>query len=200
MFEHFARVIGGGRNALLFGYGVFRAVYEILRGALDAHNGEETERDGKHLVVMLMREPAVHAVADDLRKILGVNVAMGTKLAGVENTGTEDEGIHDLKNGGGKIVSGAFCMLAAAEIRGGYVALENVDVAFSAVENHLFFNDGDAFGLLCSAHASADLRGDLDIHGNTDLIKAPIEGDVIHVNVCAEDLCAFCADCGSAFQ
>ena len=200
MFEHFARIVGGGGNALLFGYGVFRSVYEILRGTLDAYDGEKAEGDGKHLTVLLVGESAVHTVADDLGEILGVDVAVGTKLAGVENTGVEDEGIYDLKDGGGKIVSGAFRMLAAAEIRGGNVALENIDVAFSAVENHLFLNDGDTLGLLCSAHAGADLHGDLDIHGNADLIKAPIEGDVIHVNICAEDLCAFGTDCGSAFQ
>ena len=200
MFEHFARIVGGGRNAFFLGYGVFRTVYEILRGTFDANDGEEAEGDGKYLIVMLMGESAVHTVADDLGEVLGVDVTMGTKLAGVENTGVEDEGIYDLKDGGGKIVSGAFRMLAAAEIRGGNVALENIDVAFSAVENHLFLNDGDTLGLLCSAHAGADLHGDLDIHGNADLIKAPIEGDVIHVNICAEDLCAFGTDCGSAFQ
>lgn len=200
MFEHFAGIVGGGRNAFLFGNGIFRAVYEILRGALDAHDGEEAERDGKNLAVVLVRDSAVHTVADDFREILRMDMAMVADLAYVKNAGVEDEGIHDLKNGGGKIVSGTFRMVATAEIRVRNVTLEDVDVAFPAVENDLFLHYGNAVGLLCSAQTSADLHGDLDIHGNADLIKASVERHVIDVDVRAEDLCAFGADRGSAFQ
>ena len=200
MLEHFAGIVGGGRNAFLFGDGIFRAVYEILRGALNANDGEEAERDGKHLAVMLVRDPAVQTVADDLGKIFRAEMAVVVELAYVKNTGIENERIHDLKNGGGKIVSGAFRMTTAAEIRVGGIALEYIDVAFAAVENDLFLHYGNAVGLLCSAEASADLHGDLDIHGNADLIKAPVKGYVIDVDIGAEDLRAFGADRGSAFQ
>ena len=200
MFEHFAGIVGGGRNAFLFGDGIFRSVNEILRGAFDTDDGKEAEGDGKRLAVVLVGDPAVHAVADGLGEILHANVAVGTKLAYVENARIENEGIYDLKNGGGEIVAGAFRVIAAAEIGGGHIALEDIDVAFSAVEDDFFLNDGNTVGLLRSSHTSADLNGDLDIHGNADLIKTPIEGDVIHVNVGAEDLCAFGTDCGSALQ
>ena len=116
MFEHFAGIVGGGRNTFLFGNGIFRAVYEILRGALDAHDGEEAERDGKNLSVVLVRDSAVHTVANDFGEILRMDMAMVADLAYVENAGIEDERVYDLKNGGGKIVSGAFRMIAAAEI------------------------------------------------------------------------------------
>ena len=125
---------------------------------------------------------------------------MVAKLARIENTGREDEGIHDLKNGGGQIVAGAFRVAAAAEIRACNVALEDVDVALAAVENDLFLHYGNAVGFLRSSHAGADLNGDLDIHGNADLVKASVERHVVNVDVCAEDLCAFGADRGSAFQ
>ena len=200
MFEHFAGIVGGGRNAFLFRHGVFRSVNEILRGAFDTNDGEKAERDGKHLAVVLVGDSAVHAIADGLGEILHADVAVGTKLAYVENARIENEGIYDLKNGGGEIIAGSFRLVASAEIGGGGIALENIDVAFSAVEDDFFLNDGDTVGLLRSSHASADLNGDLDIHGNADLIKTPIEGDVIHVNVRAEDLCAFGTDCGSALQ
>ena len=200
MFEHFAGIVGGGRNAFLFGHGIFRSVNEILRGTFDTNDGKEAEGDGKRLAVVLVGDPAVHAVADGLGEILHANVAVGVKLAYVENARIEYEGIHNLKNGGGEIVAGAFRVIAAAEIGGGHIALEDIDVAFSAVEDDFFLDDGNAVGLLRSSHTSADLNGDLDIHGNADLIKTPIEGDVIHVNVRAEDLCAFGTDCGSALQ
>ena len=200
MLEHFAGIVGGGRNAFLFGDGILRAVYEILRGALNAHDGEEAERDGKHLAVVLVRDSAVQTVADDFGEILRAEVTVLADLAYVENTGIEDEGVDDLKNGGGKIVSGAFRMAAATEIRMGGIALEDIDVAFSAVENDLFLYYGNAVGLLCSAETRADLHGDLDIQRNADLIKTSVERHVIDVDVCAEDLCAFGADRGSAFQ
>ena len=199
MFEHFAGVVGGGRNAFLFGNGVFRAVNEVLRGALNANDGEEAERDGEDLSVIFVGDPAVHAVADGFGEILRVEMATGS-LAYVENAGVQHERVHDLENGGGKIVAGRFRMVTAAEVRIGAVALEDVDVAFAAVKDHLFLNDGDTVGLLRSAETSADLNGDLDIHGNADLIEAPIEGHVVDVNVCAEDLRAFGADRGSTFQ
>ena len=200
MLEHFAGIVGGGRNTFLFGNGVFRAVYEILRGALNAHDGEEAEGDGKHLAVVFVRNSAVQTVADDLGEILRAEVAMMMNLAYVQNAGIENEGIHDLENGGWEIVSGAFRMGTAAEIRMGGIALEDIDVAFSAVENDLFLHYGNAVGLLRSAETSADLHGDLDIQRNADLIKASVERHVIDVDVGAEDLCAFGADRGSAFQ
>lgn len=200
MLEHFAGIVGGGGNTFLFGNGVFRAVYEILRGALNAHDGEEAEGDGKHLAVVFVRNSAVQTVADDLGEILRAEVTVLADLAYVENTGIEDEGVDDLKNGGGKIVSGAFRMAAATEIRMGGIALEDIDVAFSAVENDLFLYYGNAVGLLCSAETRADLHGDLDIQRNADLIKTSVERHVVDVDVCAEDLCAFGADRGSAFQ
>ena len=200
MFEHFAGIVGGGRNAFLFGDGIFRAVNEILCGTLNANNGEEAERDGKCLAVVLVRDPAVQTIADDLGEILRAEVAVVMDLAYVKNAGIEDERIHDLKNSGGKIVSGAFRMVTAAEIRMGGIALEDIDVAFSAVENDLFLYYGNAVGFLGSAETSADLYGDLDIQRNADLIKASVERHVINVDVGAEDLCAFGADRGSAFQ
>ena len=200
MLEHFAGIVGGRGNTFLFGDGVFRAVYEILRGALNAHDGEEAERDGKHLAVVLVSDSAVQTVADDLGEILRAEVAVVMDLAYVKNAGIEDERIHDLKNSGGKIVSGAFRMVTAAEIRMGGIALEDIDVAFSAVENDLFLYYGNAVGFLRSAETSADLHGDLDIQRNADLIKASVERHVINVDVGAEDLCAFGADRGSAFQ
>ena len=200
MLEHFAGIVGGGGNTFLFGNGIFRAVYEILCGALNAHDGEEAERDGKHLAVVLVRDSAVQTVADDFGEILRAEVTVLADLAYVENTGIEDEGVDDLKNGGGKIVSGAFRMAAATEIRMGGIALEDIDVAFSAVENDLFLYYGNAVGLLRSAETRADLHGDLDIQRNADLIKTSVERHVVDVDVGAEDLCAFGADRGSAFQ
>jgi hypothetical protein len=200
MLEHFAGIVGGGRNTFLFGDGIFRSVNEVLRGTFDTYDGKEAERDGKHLAVVLVRDPSVQTVADDLGEVLCVEMAVMVELAHVENTGVEDERVNDLKNGGWKIVSGTFRMAAATEIRMGGVALKDVDVAFATVEDHLFLNDGDTVGLLCSAETSADFNGDLDIHGDADLIKAPIEGHVVDMNVCAEDLRTFGADRGSAFQ
>ncbi len=200
MFEHFAGIVGGRRNTFLFGDGVFRSVDEILSGALDAYDGEEAERDGENLVPMLVRDSAVQTVANDFGEILRMEMAMVTDLAHVKDTGVENEGIHNLKNGGGEIASGAFGMAAAAEVRVRNVALEDIDVAFAAVENHFFLHYGNTVGFLRSAETCADLNGDFEIHGNADLIKTPIEGDVVDVDVRAENFCAFGADRGSAFQ
>lgn len=147
-----------------------------------------------------MRNSAVQTIANDLGKILRMDVAVMADLAYVENAGVEHEGVNDLENGGGKIASGAFCLLTAAEIRARNVALENIDVTLAAVENDLFLNYGNTVGFLRSAETSADLHGDLDIEGDTDLVKATVERYVINVDVCAQDLRAFGADCGSALQ
>ena len=79
-------------------------------------------------------------------------------------------------------------------------ALENADIALPAVQDHFFIQNGKSFKLLCSPDTNARLKTHLDIEPNRDLIKAPIEGHVVDVNVCAEDLRAFGADRGSAFQ
>lgn len=200
MFEHFAGIVGGGRNTFLFGDGVFRAVDEILRGTFDADDGEEAERDGEHLTVILVGNSAVQTVANDFGEIFRMEVAVVADLAYVKDTGIENEGIHDLENGGGQIVAGSFRMVASAEIRVQNVAFEDIDITFAAVKNDLLFDHGDAVGLLGSAHTSADLYGDLDIHGNADLVKAAVEGHVVNVDVRAEDLRAFGADRRSALQ
>ena len=200
MFEHFAGVVGGRRNAFLLGDGVFRSVDEILGGALDAHDGEKAERDGEHLAVILMGNSAVQTVANDFGEILRMEVVVVADLTYVKDTGVEYEGVHDLENGGGQIVAGAFRVITAAEIRIRHIALEDIDVAFSAVENDLFLNDSNTLGFLRSAQAGTDLHGDLDIHGNADLIEASVEGYVVDVDVRAEDLCAFGADRGSTLQ
>ena len=116
MFEHFAGIVGGGRNAFLFGNGIFRAVYEILRGALDAHDGEEAERDGKYLAVVLVGDSAVHTIANGFGEILHADVAVGAKLAYVENARIEYEGIHNLKNSGREIITGGLCVITTTEI------------------------------------------------------------------------------------
>ena len=193
MFEHFAGIVGGGGNAFLFGNGIFRAVNEVLRGALNADDGEEAERDGENLSVIFVRDPAVHAIANGFGEILRMQMATGA-VAHVENAGIQHERIHDLENGGGQIVAGRFRMVTTAEIRIDAIALEDIDVALAAVKDHLFLDDGDSVGLLRSAETSADLDGDLDIHGNADLIKTAVERHVVDVNVCAKDLRALGAD------
>jgi hypothetical protein len=199
MFEHFTRVIGGGRNTFLFGNGVFRAVNEILRGAFDANDGKEAERNGQDLIIIFANS-AVQTMANDFGKVLRMDMTTGTKLTGVKNTGIQHDGIHDLKNGGGKIGAGTFRVMTAAEITGGKLALENIHVAFAAVKDHLFFNHGNAVRFLRSAGTGAKLSRDPDIHGDGDLIKAAVKGNVIHVNICAKNFCALRADGRGAFQ
>ena len=128
MFEHFAGVIGGRRNAFLFGDGIFRTVHEILRGAFNTDHGKEAERNGQKLA-LIFANSAVQTMANDFGQILRMDMTAGTKLTGIENTGVQHDGIHDLENGSREIGAGTFGVMAAAEITGGKLALENIHVA-----------------------------------------------------------------------
>ena len=136
MFEHFTGIVGGRRNAFFFGNGVFRAVNEVLCGTLNANDGEEAERDGEDLAVIFVGDPAVHAIANGLGEILHADVAVGAKLAYVENARIEYEGIHNLKNSGRQIGTGTFRVMTTAEITGRKLTFENIHVAsFARTQN-----------------------------------------------------------------
>jgi hypothetical protein len=199
MFEHFARVIGGRRNTFLFGNGIFRAVNEILRGAFNANDGEEAERNEKDFIAYFTNS-AIQTVANDFGQIIRMNMTARTKLAGFGNTGIQNDGVNHFKNSGGKIRAGRFGVMATAEISGRKFAFENIHVTFTAVKDHLFINHGNPVRFLRSAKASADLHGNFDIHGNGDLIKAAVKRNVIDVNIRAKNFRAFRTDSRSAFQ
>ena len=199
VLEHLAGIIRRGGNALLFGNGVFRAMDEILCGTLNAHDGEEAERDRQHLGCGLTADSAAEAAANDIGQILCADTGTAA-IASFDDPCAENDGVHDLKHGAREIGAGNFRGAAGAEILLTELAFENIDIAFATVKDDFLFYDGDAFDLLRSADARTDLSGDLDIHGDAYLIKAPIEGNGVHVYVRADDLRAFCADGAASFE
>ncbi len=199
VLEHLARIIRGGGDAFFFGNSVFRAVNEILRGTLNTHDGEEAKGDGQHLGGGLAAHSAAEAAANDIGQVLRADAGTAA-IACLCDPCAENDGVYDFKHGAREIGAGDFRGAAGAEILLAKLALENIDVPFAAVKDDLLFHDGDAFDLLRSANARADLGGDLDIHGDTYLIKTPIEGNGVNVYVRADDLRALCADGAASFQ
>lgn len=199
VLEHLAWVIRRGRDAFLFGNGIFRAVNEILCRALDAHHGEEAEGDGEQLCCGLAANSAAETAANDIGQILCGDAGTAA-FAGVHDLCAEDDGIYDLKHSAGKIGARDLRRSAAAEILLAELAFEDVDIALAAIKNNLLFHDGDTFDLLRSADAGTDLGGDLDIHGDAYLIKTPIEGNGVYVYVRADDLRTLRAYASASFQ
>ena len=199
MLEHLAGIIRGGGNTFLFGNGVFRTVDKILRGTLNAHDGEKAKRDGQHLGGGLTADSAAQTAANDIGQILCADAGPAA-IASLDNPCTENDGIYNLKHGAWEIGAGNFRGATGAEILLAELAFENIDVTFATIKDDLLFHDGDAFDLLRSADACADLCGDLDIHGDAYLIKTPIEGNGVNVYVRADDLRAFCADGAASFE
>ena len=201
MLEHLAGIVCGGRDTFLFRDGVFRAVNEILRGALDAHNGEETERNGEDLIAGIAGKSSVQAVADRFGKIIDVDTAgMAMAFAGISDLRIQNDGVNDFKNGSRQIGSGIFRMAASAEILRADLTAEDIDVALTAVKDDLLFDDGNAVDLLRSAETDADLCRDLDIHGDADLIESAVKGYAVHVDIGAKNLCAFRAHVACTFD
>ena len=200
VLEHLAGIVYAGRDAFFFGNAVFRTVNEVLRGAFDTHNGEESERHGEDLAAIVCRS-AAETAANTFGQIVDIDAA-GTALtfADVNDLRGKHDGIYHFENSGREIVAGGFRMIAAAEILRADLASENVYVAFAAVKNHFLFNDGNAVKFLRSAEAGANFNGQFDIHGDIDLIKAAVKGNAINVYVGAKDLRAFGADVACSFD
>ncbi len=199
MLEHLARVIGGLCCTFLFGNGIFDAVNKILCRAFDADDREEAERDRKELARHIGAKSASEATANRVGKVFNGDMRMAMTIAGFHDLGIQNDGVGNLKNGCRKIGFGKFRTAASTEILNGFT-LENIHVAFTAIKNHFLFYDGNTFNFLRSAKASADLRDDLHIHRDADLIKTAVEGDAVHMDVGTDDLRAFCAHTAASFD
>ena len=190
VLEHLAGVVCGGGNTFLFGNGVFGSVNEILRGTFNADDGKEAEGDGKQFFGLCGAESAADTAANVIGKILCGKAGIATALANLHDLGIQNDGVCNLKNCGGEICFRDFRIGAVAEILMSR-AFEDIDVSFTAVKNDFLFNDGDAFDFLRSAEAGANLRDDLYVHGDADLIKAAVEGDAVNIDIGADDLRVF---------
>ena len=200
MFEHFARIVCAGRKTFFFGYGIFRSVNEILGGTFNTDDGEETERDSQYLS-SVMTGSSAKTIANAFGKIVDIKAArMTVELADVNNLHIQYDGIYDLKDSGRQVIAGRFRLIASAEILCADLTAEDIDIALAAVKNYFLFDDGNAVNLLRSAKTSANFHGQFDIHRDMDLIKSSVKGDVIHMNICAKDLRAFCAHVGRSFD
>lgn len=199
MLEHLAGVIGGLGRAFLFRNGVFDAVDKILRGTLNANDGEEAEGYRQEFARHIGAKSAAKAGADRVGKIFDGDMRMAMTFAGFHDLGIQNDGVGNLKNGRRQIGFRKFRTTASTEILN-RLTLENIDVAFTAVKDHFLFYDGDTFDFLRSAKTSADLCYDLHVHRDVDLIKTAVKGNAVNVNVGANDLRAFGAYTAASFD
>ena len=199
VLEHLAGIVCGGGNTFLFGNGIFGSVDEILRGTFNANNGKEAEGDGKQLFGLCGAESAADAAANVIGEIFCGKAGIAATFANLHDLGIQNDGVGNLKDRCGEIRFGKIRIGAIAEIlmRG---AFEDIDVALTAVENDFLFDDGDAFDLLRSAKAGANLRDDLYVHGDADLIKAAVEGDAVNIDIGADDLRILGTHAAAAFD
>ena len=200
MLEHFARVVCERRKTFFFGDGVFRALHEVLRGALDTNDGEKAECDGEYLSAITYGS-AAETAANTLRQIFDVDTAgMRLTFADIGDLRLQNDGIDNLENSGREIVAGRFRAVASAKILCTKFATEDIDVALAAVKDHFLLHDSDAVCFLRSAETSTDFHVQFDIHRDMDLIEAAVKGDRIDVDVRAENACAFGTDIGRSFD
>ena len=199
MLEHLAGVIGGLRSTFLFGNGIFDAMDKILRGTLNANDGEEAEGYRQKFARHIGAKSAAEAGANRVGKIFNGDMRMTMTFAGFHDLGIQNDGVGNLKNCRRQIGFRKFRAAASAEILNRFT-LENIDVSFTAVKDHFLFYDGNALDFLRSAKAGADFCYDLHVHRNVDLIKTAVKGNAVNVNVCANDLRAFGAYTAASFD
>ncbi len=199
MLEHLAGIVCGGGYTFLFGNGIFRAVDEVLRGTLNTNDGEEAEGDCQQLLRCIRAESATEAAANGIGKILCAKVGIAAAIADIHDLGIENDGVGNLKNGGGEIGLREFGAATGTEVLMG-LTFEDIHVAFTAVKNDLLFHNGNALNFLGSAEAGTNLRDNLHVHGDADLIKAAIEGDAVYADIGADDLGIFGAYAAAAFN
>ena len=106
--------------------------------------------------------------------------ANGLRASGLQNAGTQYDGIHYLHYGGGNAALLVAGLGLGAEGRAVGAGTENAHRGIPAEKNDLLFQYGDTvkFGGLRSgtaAYANASLENELDVETDVDRVEAPVE-------------------------
>ena len=196
ILKYRAGVILLGRYAFLVGNAVLCGADEILRGANDANDREDAERDGE-ISSRAVNESAVDLCGDRLGNIVAAATAATAAVVSLAHLGRENDGVYYLNDRRGHVLRRADRLGDSTIVREIGTALENADVALSTEENYALFKDRDTVELLTSATAEARLKGDLDVELNGDRIEAAVEFHGIDADIGPGDAGILRADtCG----
>lgn len=101
--------------------------------------------------------------------------ASATRASVLGNTYIQHNRVNDLDNGCGKIIRYIAKLGFIAEAADAVVALEYIDIAFSAVKYYRFFYNGDTAEACGTSEANASFEFKLNVESDLDLIEASVE-------------------------
>lgn len=181
----------------LFGNAIFSRLNQILRGTYDAYDGKDTDRNGEEasatLVIKMKRR--IEGRYNRLRQVVFAAASAATVALrrSFHDLRSKQYGVYDLDDRGGGVLFATGGLGTIAEMTAG-IALIDVDVAFTAIEDYALFEDCDSIQLLRSAATDASLDANLDIKANGNRIKATVELNGLNVDIRRNDLGTFCTD------
>ena len=169
--ERVAGTAGVGRNALLVGYAELDRVDEILLGALEADDREESERD-REIFLTAVDDVAAEDAANLLGDLVAAAATMALALRGLDDTRAENYGVDCFNNSYRQICAHFTGAGGRAEAVGRGGRTEDANLALSAVEHDRLLGDSETTEGLRLAGADAGFKLKLDIEADGDTIEA----------------------------
>ena len=182
MPEHRAGIVLAGLHALLVGHAVFGGMDQILRGTHDSYDREDAERHREISAVRIV-ERAVDTGGNALGNIAAAATQAAAGVVRLTYATVQDHGIDDLDDRDRQILGRAAGLGDRAIIRRVGIALEDADVALTAIQNHLLFKHGNALKFLTASAAQTRLELDLDVKADRDRIKDSVKANGINTDI-----------------
>lgn len=169
--ERVAGTAGVGLYALLVGYAELDRVDEILLGALEADDREESERN-REIFLTAVDDVAAEHTANLLGDLVAAAATMALALRGFDDARAENYGVDRLDNSYRQICAHLTGAGGRAEAVGRRGRTEYTDFAVSAVEYDRLLGDSETTEGLRLAGANAGFKLELDIEADGDTIEA----------------------------
>ena len=204
--EYTARIVFLYGNTFLFGNTVFGCLNEILRGAHNANDREDAERNGEvAFSVSIISTAKAQRCFEASKYGLGniAFVAATTAFAFADtfyDARAENNGRNHLNNGGGFVFFVAFLRCATAKVFAYAVALKYADIAFTAVKDHTLFKHGDALNLLRTSYANTSLKHKLYVKTNVNRVKSAVETNGLNIDTSPNNLSTLGANVAGVLQ
>lgn len=183
--EKSARIVLVGRYAFLVRHAIFCCVYKVLSGSYYTNHREYSEAYEEisipFLVIAKASVKSRHDGFGNIRATAATASAI-TACLFVYTCGEHDR-INDLNHCLGNVLSSAAGLGKATEVIAAGRASEYANVAFSAIKDDLFLNDGNSLKVLRSAGTKASLKDQLYEKSDRNGIKSAVKSYGVDIDI-----------------